>query len=143
MGLGFCRACADRPPADHVGHIFRGDRIEHLIGHRHLKFGYPQQKAPGNAESFGDEVGAVHVGIIDQPFPTDRGARLFKVDPHNQHQLVVNTPRKCCQPPGVVDGGIRVMDGAGPDDNHQAFVTPLQDIFQVLAAPVDELGVSR
>ena len=87
-------------------------------------------------------MGSVHVWIIDQPFPADGGAWFFEVDPHNQHELIVNTSGECCQSPCIVNCSISVMDGTGTDDNHQASVIPLKDFFQALAALVDKLGVS-
>ena len=143
VGLGFGGAGADGAPADHVGHIFRCDRIEHLVGHRHLQFGQPEKQAPGDPQPLRDQVGAVHVGIVDQPFPADGGARFFEVDPHHQHELVIHAPGQGRQAAGIVDGGLGVMDRAGADHDHQAAVTALDYLLELLPAGVDEFGMGR
>ena len=74
-------------------------------------------------------VTTVHVGIVNQPFPANGGAGFFKVDPHDQKQLILNFP---CQHPealSVFKGGIGIMDRAGADDNHQTTVTTVDNVL--------------
>ena len=141
VSLRFCGAGANGAPADHVGYIFRGNRIEHFIGNRHPQLGDMAQQATGDAESLGDQMGAVHVRVIDQSLPANSGTRFLKVDPHDQQQLVADPVGKVCQAFGVFHGCFGVVDGAGADHHHQAAVAPMEDILDPFAAPADEFPV--
>jgi hypothetical protein len=58
-------------------------------------------------------AGAVEVGIVDQPLPAGRRARLLEVDPHRDADVVAQLGR--ARPaPGVVDRGLGSWTLHGP-----------------------------
>ena len=81
VGLGFGGAGADCAPAEHVRQVFGGDRVEHLGRNRKFQFGHFAEKTPGDTEPLGDQVAAVHVGIVDEPLPADRWCAVFRSRP--------------------------------------------------------------
>ena len=46
------------------------------------------------------------------------------------------------QPLGVLQGGIRVVDAAGADDDQQPVVDPVEDRLDLVLAAQDELAIS-
>ncbi|MNI84695.1 hypothetical protein D3C73_1416210 [compost metagenome] len=55
--------------------------------------------------------------IVDQPLPAYGGTRLFKIDAHDDFQLVFKLITQRQQASGIVFGGCRIMNRARPDHN--------------------------
>ena len=70
---------------------------------------------------------AVEVGVVDQPLPSDRGARLLEIDAHHDLEAVGKLFAQGGEALGVVYGGDGIVDRAGADDDQQAVVGPVQD----------------
>ncbi len=75
-------------PTDHVREVLRGDRVEHFTGNRQAKIGNCAEEATRNAKALGDAVTAVQIRIVNQAFPADCCARFFKIDPHDNKDLI-------------------------------------------------------
>ena len=71
-------------------------------------------------------------GIVDEPFPSRRGARLLEVDPHHQNKVSRTLSARALRRCGVVVPGDRVVDGAGADDDEDARIRTIQDAFERL-----------
>ncbi len=140
MDLGFGGASADRPPADGVGQVMGGDRVEHFAGDGKFQIGDGAEQAAADAEPLGDLVGAVEVGIVDQPLPANGGARLFEVEAHDQEKLVGKLPVQAGEAFGVFEGGPGVVDGAGADDHHQPGIFVVENVGDLLPGLINELG---
>ena len=69
-----------------------------------------------------DFEGAIQVGVVDESLPADGGARLFEVDAHDDQQVLVELIGGGLQAAGVVDGGLRVVNGARADNDQQTIV---------------------
>src|ERR1043166_5142620 len=71
--------------------------------------------------------GLIEVWIINQTLPTDGRARLLKINPHHQTQLILQFSHGIFEPASVLKRSLRVMDRAGPDDYQQSVVTSIQN----------------
>src|SRR4029450_3150600 len=79
--------------------------------------------------------GAVERRSADEPLPADGGARLLEVDAHDDEQGVRPPPGELRQPPGVVECGLGIVDGAGADDRDQPRVAAGDDRADRLPRP--------
>src|SRR5208282_5843075 len=78
----------------------------------------------------------VHLGVVDEPLPSDGRAGLLEVDPHHDEQPVGEPRSELHQPPRVIQRGDRIVNRAGPDDTQQARVAAADDVAN-LGARVD------
>ena len=62
-------------------------------------------------------VAAIQVRVVGQAFPADGGAWLFNIGPHHQQHILAHFAGQGGQVAGVFEGGLRVVDGAGADDD--------------------------
>ena len=74
------------------------------------------------------------------PFQPDRRSRLLEVDPHHDEQVVPCLARDHGELPGIVEPGLRVMDGARSDHDEKAVAPAMEDVGHVLPRPGDERG---
>jgi len=81
----------------------------------------------------------VEVRIVEEALPPDRRAWLLEVYPHDVEQLRRQPSAQGAEPACVVEGGLRVVDGAGSDDGEQAPVRPRQDVPDGGTRPHDDL----
>ena len=83
MGLAFGGASANRRPRHQIGDELRHGGIQKFSGRRHPHLGQFQQQRAGQAQAVVHVVRAIEMRIRNQPLPTGGGARLFKVDAHD------------------------------------------------------------
>jgi sRNA-binding protein len=67
------------------------------------------------------------MGVIDQALPAHDSARLFKIDPHDDLQVIVVSVLQGLQATRVFQCSQRVVDGAGPNDHAEAVVLSGKD----------------
>ena len=127
MGLGFRGAGANRGPTDHIGQILGDNRIEEFRGGREAEGGDFQQNPAGQTEPCRQVAGIVHPRIVDQAFPSDRGARLLEIDAHENADRILQFGPERRQTPRVIEGALGIMDRARTDDGEQARVATLQN----------------
>ena len=118
--LAFGRACPDGADAEQVGQELWTNRVKHLAGERHAHAGQVDEELPADAQALVDLEAVVDVRVVDQPLPADRRTRLFQVGPHYDQEvggvfLLQSEEARC-----VVEGGCRVVDGAGADDDEES-----------------------
>ncbi len=65
--------------------------------------------------------------IVDEAFPSQGGARLLKVDAHDDLQVGRELGDGGLEQRCVFAGGFRVVDGAGTDEDEQARVALAED----------------
>ena len=87
-----------------------------------------------------DVEGAVQIGVVDEAFPADGGARFFKINAHDDEQLFFVFLTQGQQAAGVFEGGFGVVDGAGADNGEQAFVAAVDEVGDLVAGAFDEFG---
>jgi len=88
--LGFGGASTNRAPADEVGDILRGDRIEKFCRGGQAEVEDIAQEGAAEAETSGDVVGAVEVRIHHKALPADGGAGFFEIHAHHDQNTVGN-----------------------------------------------------
>ena len=138
--LAFGGARADGAPGNQVGVILGGDHVEKFGGGGHADVVEGEQKLARLAQAEVDVEGAVQMGVVDQAFPADGGARFFKIHAHHDQQLFFVLLFQRQQFLRVFERGGGVVDGAGADDDEQAFVAAVQDVGDGFAGGDDQLG---
>ena len=140
MDLALDGAGADRPPADGVGDVLRGDRIEELAADRQPECEHVEQQPPRHPQPSVDVGGAVEPRIVDQALPADRRARLLEVHAHRDAEVVAQPLGLGRQALGVLAAGVDVMDAAGSDDDQQPVVGAAENGTDLGSAADQDIG---
>ena len=101
------------------------DGIEELRSGCQSHVGEIKQQAPGEPQSVVDVEAAVEIGVVDEAFPSHRGARFLEVDAHDDEQVFGQAVGFLFQTAGVLDGGVGVVYGAGAGDDQETLVAAL------------------
>jgi hypothetical protein len=125
-----------------IAEVLRHDRVERLGGRRQAEVREFDQQAARLAQSLLDVEGVVHVRVVDQPLPADRGARLLEVHAHDEVERLLHALGQRLEAPGVLARSLQVVDRAGTHDHEEPRVAPVEDVAHRLAGPVDE-GFAR
>ena len=72
-------------------------------------------------------------GIVDQPLPADRRARLLEIDAHHDLEPVGKLFAQGGEALGIVDGGLGIVHRAGADDDQKAVVGSMEDAVDGVA----------
>jgi len=137
VGLGLGGAGADGGPGDKIGDVLGDDGIEELGSGGQAHAGDFEQEGTGAAQAGFYVVSAVEVGVVDESFPADGGARFFEVDAHDDFEGVVEFAAEGGQASGVIEGGFRVMNGAGADEDQDPGIGPVEDVLDGFATGDD------
>jgi hypothetical protein len=133
MDLGFGRAGTDRTPSHQIRGVLWRDRVQELapggkaefsdiqdfIRSESIKTCELKEVCIGLTQSASDAEPSVYLetvvelGVIDEPFPADCGARFFKVNTHDDEEIVAGFVSIGLQQLGIGDRGIDVVNGAG------------------------------
>lgn len=89
------------------------------------------------AQAVVDFVGAVEMRIVDEALPADGGARLFKVDAHDDAQIGGELGDGGPEQTAVFAGSFSVVDGAGAGEDEEAVVFFIEDGNNLVARVVD------
>ena len=117
--LAFRGARTDGTPGDQVADVLRTDDVEKFAACRHAQAVDVHQQLPRDAQAFVDAEGLVEVGVVDQPLPAHRGARLLEVHPHHDFELSRVLVALGLQLARVLQRGHGVVDRTGADDDEQ------------------------
>src|SRR3546814_15547338 len=71
--------------------------------------------------------------VVDQPFPADRGARFFKIDAHDDQQMLVELRTQGFEAGRVFERRFRIVDRAWTDDHQQAIIAPVEYVLNFAA----------
>ena len=137
MGLGLHGSGSDRRPCDEISEILRHDRIKEFGRCGKFHADQFQQELAGKAEPFLDIEGAVEVGIVNQPFPAERCARLLKIGAHDQHHFRGDFLLKFFQRGGIFQRRGNAVDGAGARDDEDTAVLAENDVFNFFSESVN------
>src|ERR1700756_4308233 len=129
MHLTLDGARADRAPAHQIREKLPEGRVEEFGARGKAEIGEIGEKLPGKTEPFVDVIGPVQVWIIDKPFPSDDGSRLFEVHAHDDEDSILDPGRERSQSLRIVERGPGVVDRAGTDDRKEASVAPIENGF--------------
>ena len=80
-----------------------------------------------DAQAVVDLKAAVEIGIVDQAFPADGGARLFEIDAHDDQQIGGAAFFGFLQLRGIFLRRFDVVDRAGAHDHQQTVVGAMQE----------------
>ena len=138
--LGLGGAGANGTQRNQIGQVLWGDGIEHLGGDGETGVGEVGVQLTGDAETLVDVVGLVDVGIVDQTLPADGGAGLLEVGAHDDADFLLELGGDLLQTAGVLERGVRVVDGAGAHDDEQAVIALLDDLHGLVTASADGLN---
>ena len=122
MHLALCGARADGSPADEAGDVLRRDHVEEFGARGHAHFCKVEQQVAREAQAVVDFVRAVEVRIVDEALPANGGARLFKVDAHDDAQVGGKLVDGGLEQAGVFAGSFGVVNGAGAGEDEEAVV---------------------
>ena len=78
--------------------------------------------------------------VVEQAFPADGGARFFKVNAHDDAQLLAVFVAQGQEAVGIFVRRFDVVDGAGADDDQEARVVVVQDGVDVAPRLVHGFG---
>ena len=137
--LALGRARPDRAPRHDIGDELRQDRIEELTPRRHTQLCQRQQQLTGGVQPIVDGEAAIHVRIVDQALPADRGAGLLEVDAHHDDEVVSQAVGLGAKASPVFLGRRRIVGGAGPDHHHQSVVPEIQHVADLVAGRPHEI----
>jgi hypothetical protein len=113
LGLG-CTG-ANRTPCNEICGVLGADRIEEFASSWEAHLRHIKQERTSDAESTVDLEGAVHIRVIDEPFPSDGRTGLLEVDAHDDVEIIFCGFRIRPQLLCVLNRGIDVVNGAGAD----------------------------
>src|SRR5512145_1428757 len=86
-----------------------------------------------------DVEGVVHVRVVDQALPADRGPRFLEVNPHENEQRATDTLGERTQSQRVLAGGRRIVNRARPYHDEQPRVLAVENPPQQASAAIDEI----
>ena len=132
VGLAFSGARSNGGPAHQISDVLRHDRIEQFSGCWQTTFSQMQQQAPCPAQTGVDVVAAIQLRVIDQPLPTDCGARLFEVNAHHHLKAVLEPLSHHGQSAGVLLGSGNVMHRTGANDHQKTVILSSQEALDAL-----------
>jgi hypothetical protein len=107
---------ANRTPCNKICGVLGADRIEEFASGRKAHLRDIEQKRTSDAESAVDVEGAVHIRVIDEPFPSDGRTGLLEVDTHDDVEIIFCSIGIRLQFLCVLNRGIDIMNGAGADE---------------------------
>jgi len=108
-------ASANRTPCNKICGVLGADCIEEFASGRKAHLRHIKQKRTSDAESAVDLEGAVHLRVIDEPFPSDGRTGLLEVNAHDDVEIIFCGIGICLQFLCVLNRGVDIMNGAGAD----------------------------
>src|SRR5690606_14206570 len=81
-----------------------------------------EQQAAGDAEAVVDVERIVKMRVVDEALPADRGARLLKIDAHDDEHVILEALCFHLELGGVFERRFGIMDRAGADDSEQPVI---------------------
>src|ERR1017187_3834836 len=86
LTLGGTRS--DSAPGDEIHEILRRDDVEKFGAGGDAHLGEIEKKMAGHAQAVIDLVGLVEMRVVDEPLPSNCGARLLEVHAHHEAEAL-------------------------------------------------------
>ena len=142
VDLALGRARADRAPANGVGDVLRGDRVEELAADRQPSAEHLEQHARAPCRR----------PVLTSPEPSRCGSLIRPFQPivvrgfSKYTRIAIRRSsrkrvRPALEPLGVVERGVDVVDAARPDDDQQAVVIAVEHRVHLRAAAQQHVDV--
>jgi hypothetical protein len=140
MNLALRGSGTNGTPGNEVSDVLGRNGVEEFgaCGDTHLR--ELEEKPPGDPKTTIDVKGAVKMRIVDETLPTHGGARLLKVDPHHDLEVVGILLDEGLKLFSILERSLGMMDGAGPDDDEQAIILAVQNVGGLFASLRNEFG---
>ena len=110
VDLGFGVTRADGTPADRVADVLRGDGVKPFGGGGQAEAQHVGEHLAGQPHALTNIEATVQIGVVDEAFPADGGARLLEVHAHHDHESVFQLALDGSQLFCVLVRGLRVVD---------------------------------
>ncbi|MOA06318.1 hypothetical protein D3C78_1259490 [compost metagenome] len=133
MDLRFGGACTNGDPTEQVIEVAGGHGLQQFGGDGQAQLQYFAHQFPGQGQAGRHVIAAIQARIVGQAFPAYGRAGLFYVGAHDQQHAVAHFMGHASQVGGVFEGGFRVVDRAGANDDQQAGVLTVEDRADGLA----------
>ena len=91
------------------------------------------QQSPRDPQARLHIATVVHVRVVDEPLPSDGRARLFEIHAHHEEQAIFDGRAQLYEALGVVEGRVRVVDRAGPNQAEQPLIGTAENLADGLA----------
>ena len=137
--LALRRPRSNRAPAHQVRQILRRDHIQKLRPRRHSHLRQVQQQMPRLPQPVVDLERLIQVGIINQSLPSQRRARLLKVNPHHDAKLAGKFLDSALQQLRILTRRVCVVNRARPNHHHQPRISAAKNIADLPAGFKDRL----
>lgn len=137
--LGLGGAGTDGTEGDQIGQVLWGDGVQHLASDGETGAGQVNVELARNAQTLVDLVGLVHVRVVDETLPADGGTGLFEVGAHDNQEVLGQFVGELLQAAGVLESSVRVVDGAGSDNDQETVVALFNDLDGFIATSADGL----
>lgn len=122
VDLRFSGAGTDGADGQTVCEELRGDSVEHFASDGHALAGEVDEELARGAQTLVNLEAVVDIRVVDQSLPANGGTGLLQVRAHDNQQLIGVLLLQLQQLVAVLQGHIRVMDRAGPNDHHQTLL---------------------
>ncbi|KAI9151568.1 hypothetical protein HJFPF1_08775 [Paramyrothecium foliicola] len=139
MQLGLGGTGANGTDGNAVGKELRGDGVEHLAGDGHAIGGEIDEELARDAETLVDLEGGIDIRVVDETLPANSGARLLEVGTHDDDQVVRELGGQLLELRGVLVGSLRVVYGAGANDDQKLVAAAHDDLSSIGTALDDGL----
>ena len=139
MHLALDRASPNATPSDEVRVVLPERRVEKFGGNRQAQRCEIDHQLSRESQSLVDLEAAVEVGIVDESPPTDDGARLFEVDPHDHEQFGGMARGQPMQARCIFARRRRIVDRAWSDHRQQPVIAAKDDFLHAAPALCNEL----
>lgn len=117
------------------------DRIQQLGRGGNAQAENLGEEPPGFLQARLDVAAAIEMRIHDEPLPADGGARLLKINPHDQENPIPHLLAQGRQALGIFPPSLHVVDRAGTHHEKESLVIALEDALDLLSHAEDHLGV--
>ena len=137
MDLALGGSRSDGSPTDEAGDVLGRYYVEEFGSGGHAHLGQVEEQMAGEAETVVDLEGLIEMWIVDETLPSDGGAGLFKIDAHDDAQIVGELLDGGFEQGGVLAGGLGIVNGAGTGEDEQARIAAIEEVGDFVAGVED------
>ncbi len=130
MYLRLCGTCANSAPADQICNVLRADHIQKLGTSGEAKCINLRQQLARNTQTIVDAEAVIKIRIVDETFPAYGGAWFFKINAHDDFEIVLETLALFNQTVCILHTGLGIVNRARPDHYHQTIILTMQNAVQ-------------
>ena len=134
MQLRFGGTSTNGTERNQIGEELWGDCVEHLGCDWHALGGQVAVELARDTQALVDLVALVDVGVVDETLPANGRPWLLEVGTHDDEKLSAQLLGESLETVTVLEGGLRVVDGAWADHDEETVVLLGDDLDAFFAA---------